>query len=312
MSDVVSFGSVNVDLVARLDQPTVKKLAARYEWFPSPDETAAVESVPAEIDEFIDRTMIGGKGSNQSVAAARAGAATAFCGRVGSDESEYGVLSTLAGRGVDVDHVEVADAETGKAYVFVDQDGENRIAIIPGANGAVDSAYADRHREAVLDAECLLLQNEIPMSTMESLVGSLERVPDRPTVIYDPAPPVGAEPLLQYDAVDIITPNAYEYELLRDAIADFEGTVIRKRGADPAIIQRPGRETVSVTPPDVTPVDTTGAGDVFSGYLAARLAAGDPLVGAVAVAITAASLATTEEGAQRAIPSMDIVDDFIE
>jgi len=312
MSDVVSFGSVNVDLVARLDQTTVKELPARYEWFPSPDETRAVESVPAEIDEFVNRTMIGGKGSNQSVAAARAGAATALCGLVGSDEAEYSVLSTLNGRGVNVDHVESTDAETGKAYVFVDQAGENRIAIIPGANGAVDSAYADRHREALLDAECLLLQNEIPMSIMESLVSSLESEPDRPTVIYDPAPSVGAEPLLQYDAVDIITPNAYEYELLRDAIADFEGTVIRKRGADPAIIQQPGRESVSVTPPDVSPVDTTGAGDVFNGYLAARLAAGEPLVGAVTVAITAASLATTEEGAQQAIPSMDIVRDFME
>jgi ribokinase len=312
MPDVVSFGSVNVDLVARLDETTIKELAARYGWFPSPDETAAVASVPAEIDAFVDRTVIGGKGSNQSVAAARAGAATAFCGRVGADESEYGVRSALADRGVDVGHVEPADAETGKAYVFVDRAGENRIAVIAGANGAVDGAYADRHREAVLDAECLLLQNEVPMSTMESLVGSLGSEPDRPTVIYDPAPPVDAEPLLRYDAVDIVTPNAYEYEVLRDAIDDFGGTVVRKRGADPTVVERPGRDPVSVTPPDVSPVDTTGAGDVFSGYLAAQLAAGEPLVGAVAVAITAASLATTEEGAQRAIPSMDVVDDFVE
>ncbi|MFB6296453.1 MAG: PfkB family carbohydrate kinase [Halobacteriales archaeon] len=311
MPDVVSLGSVNVDLVARLTGTELAELSARHDWFPSPDETVAVEDVPGEIEAFVDRTLVGGKGANQSVAAARAGADTAFRGRVGRDQEAYGVLDTLAGRGVDVSGVEETDAETGKAYVFVEPSGENRIAIVEGANGAVDAAYVHRHREAILEADCLLLQNEIPAGPVEELLESLADAPDAPTVIVDPAPPVGAAPLLEYDSVDIVTPNAHEYEVLRAEIDAFEGTVVRTRGGQPALVRTPA-EAFSVTPPDVTPVDTTGAGDVFGGYLAARLAAGEPLVGAVRVAAAAASLATTAEGAQKAIPTMGVVEDILE
>jgi len=294
MTDVVSLGSVNVDLVAQVDETVIKELSARYDWFPSPDQTTAVESVPPQVEEFVDRTLVGGKGSNQSVAAARAGADTAFCGRVGTDHGEYGVLDALSTRGVDVSETEVAETETGKAYIFVDETGENRIAILAGANATVDEAYVDRHRGRILDASCLLLQNEVPMATMEALVASLADEPDRPTVVFDPAPAEGAAPLLRYDAVDIVTPNAYEYERLRDEIDDFDGTVIRTRGADPVVVEEATGGEFTVPPPEVTPVDTTGAGDVFSGYLAARLAVGDPLPEAVTVAVTAASLATTD------------------
>ncbi|MFB6297058.1 MAG: PfkB family carbohydrate kinase [Salinirussus sp.] len=311
MLDVVSFGSVNVDLVARLDGAEIKELSARYDWFPSPDETVAVPGVPSAVDEHVDRTLLGGKGANQAVAAARAGAAAGLCGRVGADETEHLVSDTLADRGVDTTHVEVADVETGKAYVFVDDTGENRIAILAGANGTVDESYVRRHREAILHADSLLLQNEIPMGTMESLADSLAGEPDRPTVIFDPAPPVDAGPLLRTGVVDIVTPNAYESEVLGAAIEDFDGTVIRKRGAEDLLVETGAGESFEVSPPTVTPVDTTGAGDVFSGYLAAGLSAGNTLREAVAVAAAAASLSTTEEGAQRAIPSRRVVADFV-
>ncbi len=309
MAEVVSLGSVNIDLVARLDSTTAKELAARYDWFPSPDETVAVTSIPGELDAYVDRTHVGGKGSNQAVAAAHAKAETAFCGRVGPEHDEYGILEALAERKVDVSHVEEATVETGKAYVFVDEEGENRIAILEGANGVVDPAYVDRHRDVILDCGCLLLQNEIPMATMESLDNQLADASDRPTILFDPAPAVGAAALLKYDWVDIITPNAYEYELLREDIEAFTGTVVRKRGGESVIVEPAKGADFRVAPPEVSTIDTTGAGDVFSGYLAARLTAGDPLMKAVSIATTAASLATTEEGAQRAVPSLGVVED---
>jgi len=313
MADVVSLGSVNVDLFASVDETSIKELSARYEWFPSPDETRAVASVPSAVGEYVNGTFLGGKGSNQAVAAAKAGVDAAFCGRVGTDHETYGVLETLSTRGVDTAGTEVADAETGKAYVFVDEAGENRIAIVAGANATVDESYVDRHWETIRDADCLLLQNEIPMATMEATLASLADVSDRPTVLFDPAPAEGAAPLLEYEAVDVVTPNAYEYERLGDAIGEFAGTVIRTRGSGTLVVERRATgEEFTAPPPEVTPVDTTGAGDVFDGYLAARLAAGDPLPAAVTAAVTAASLATTHEGAQQATPSLAVVRDFMD
>lgn len=311
MSEVVSLGSVNVDLVSRLNETEIDVLSDQYDWFPAPDETVAVSGIPPSLDDLIDATHIGGKGANQAVAAANAGAKTRFCGRVGPDEGDFDVLSSLRGRGVDVNTVEGAPVETGKAYVFVDDVGETHIAIVEGANGAVDTDYVDRHRGEILNADCLLLQNEIPMETMVELLDSLTEVDDRPLVIFDPAPPVGAAPLLRSSAVDIITPNAYEYEHLRDDIETFDGSIIQKRGPKPVIVEAPGNAPIRLQPPRVTPVDTTGAGDVFNGYLVAQLSGGTSLIRAVELATAAASLAITEEGAQRAIPTLPVVKDFL-
>lgn len=311
MSDVVSFGSVNVDLVANLTDADVTSLSGRYDWFPKSDETVPVDHVPQDVDEYVDGVFLGGKGANQAVGAANAGAESAFYGKVGVDATEYEVLHTLRERGVTVEHVEQADVETGKAYVFVTEHGGSRIAIVDGANGSVDPAYATRSFDDIRDAECLLLQNEIPTETMAALLSLLGDVTDGPTVILDPAPVVGADELLRHDAIDVVTPNAYEYEALADSLAEFEGTIIRTRGSEEVLVTLPDGNQFEVTPPSVTPVDTTGAGDVFSGYLGARLAAGESLSDAVETAAAAASLATTEQGAQRSIPSLEVTEDVV-
>lgn len=311
MPDVVSFGSVNVDLVANLTDADVTSLSGRYDWFPKPDETVLVDRVPDDVDEFVDGTFLGGKGSNQAVAAAQAGGDVEFRGAVGVDAGEYEVLPALRERGVTVDHVDRADVETGKAYVFVTEHGGSRIAIVDGANGRVDRAYARRSLDAIRDAECLLLQNEIPTETMAELLSALAGDPDGPTVILDPAPVEGAGELLRHGAIDVVTPNAYEYEALSDSLAGFDGTVVRTRGSEEVLVIPADGDRFAVTPPSVTPVDTTGAGDVFNGYLGARLASGEPLHVAVETAAAAASLATTEQGAQRSVPSLEVARDVV-
>lgn len=304
MPAVVSFGSVNVDRTGTLSADAVETLADQHDWFPAPGETVAVGAVPDDIEAYLEATFIGGKGANQSVAAAAAGAETAFYGKIGVDAEDHAVLSTLADRGVVVDGVGRADCETGKAYVFLTDGSDSRIAIVEGANGRVDEAYVSRRLGAVANADCLLLQNEIPTTAGVTLLDHLADSPGGPTVILDPAPVADVEPLIRHGAVDIVIPNAYEANAVAGPLETFEGTVVQTNGPDPVVVSPVDGRGFEVSPPPVTPVDTTGAGDVFNGYLGARIAAGAALEQAVRTATTAAALATTTEGAQRAIPTL--------
>jgi ribokinase len=315
MGRVASFGSVNRDRVAAVDGETLDALAERYDWFPGPGATRRVESLPEDLDAHVTETLLGGKGANQAVAAAAAGAESHLLGKVGSDDEE--VRDRLADRGVDVSAVETASAPTGTAYVFVGPDGENHIAILGGANDAVDAAYARRQGPRLRDADVLLLQNEVPPAATTALLSDLADAEDRPTVVLDPAPAEGAEPLVGHPCVDVVTPNEPEAAALTDALTSFDGAVARTRGADPVVVETPAA-SVEVAPPPASPVDTTGAGDVFAGYLGASLAALAPRAGrstgietlraAVEWACTAAALSVGTAGVQRAIPERATVD----
>lgn len=299
-----------MDRVREVEAGRLADLAERYDWFPDEGETVTVDELPVEFDEP-DRILHGGKGANQAIAARSAGADTALLGAVGPDHGEYDVLEALREAGVDADDVAVADTPTGKAEVFVDPDGENRIVVRKGANDAIDADYVDETYERVLEADALLLQNEIPVDPVAHLLDRLGEELDPPTVVLDPAPAPGTEPLLAHDAVDYVTPNDQEYRTLGDALASFDGVVVHKRGADHITVE--GTEAVDeVVPPAVDPVDTTGAGDVLNGFLAARLAAGDSFPEALNLAVDAASLSTTSAGARGGIPSLSDVRAFRE
>lgn len=302
--DVVSFGSLNVDCIREVDSAQAARWAERYDWFPAAGRTVSRETLPDVGLPGPDEFRLGGKGANQAVAAARAGAETAHLGRVGLDAPGYEVRETLQARGVDTAPMGVVETETGKAHVFVDETGENRIVVVPGANGTVDRDYAASHREGVAASDVLLLQNEVPVPAMDALLDALDARRSPPTVVLDPAPPEGIAPLLEHPTVAYVTPNDHEYEMLADAgaLEGFDGTVIRTRGAEDLVVS--GAESFTVTPPLADPVDTTGAGDTFNGFLAARLVAGDDLREAVEVAVAAGAVSTEAEGAQTAVPSL--------
>jgi ribokinase len=341
MGRVASFGSINIDRVANVDGATLADLRDRYDWFPEPGETRTVDQVPDALEGHVTGTLLGGKGANQAVAAARAGGESRLFGKVGRDEADHEVLATIADRGVDVSAVGSADVPTGTAYVFVGPDGENYIAILAGANAAVDPAYARDQvaaasddddpdgtdvqgpdgtdieesngtgvdgpdgtgvaGPAVTDTDVLLLQNEVPGAATEALLDALAGDASRPTVILDPAPAAGAAPLVGHPSVDVVTPNESEGDALAAALSSFDGVVIRTRGPRPVVVDADtGR--FEVTPPPASAVDTTGAGDVFAGYLAAELATGANLRDAVERACAAASLSVEQAGVQRATP----------
>lgn len=309
MPSVASFGSINVDRVVRVDRATLETLVARHD-LPRPGETRAVEAIPADVLERASATYLGGKGANQAVAAAAAGAETTIYGRVGRDRDALPVepCARLAERGVETAPVTTADAPTGTAAVVVGPGGENRILIVGGANDAVGRRYVDRWIDDLARHDCLLVQHELPTATVDALFDRLDGRPaaDRPTVVFDPAPAAGATDLLGHDCVDVVTPNRTEADGLDAALAAFEGTVVRTRGDEGVAVTGPdGAFTVGA--PAVSPVDTTGAGDVFAGYLAAGLAADRPLADAVEHGCVAAALSVTREGVQRATPTADAV-----
>lgn len=203
--------------------------------------------------------------------------------------------------------MEVADAPTGTAYVFVILDGENHIAIVGGANAAVDPAYAHAYVDALRGVDCLLVQNELPTRTLDALFTALDGQRDRPTVVFDPAPSEGPTDLLGHACVDLVLPNEAEAVALADALGRFDGTVVSKRGPDPVVVTTADGERFTVDPPRVDAADTTGAGDVFGGFLAADLSRGASLREAVECACVAGALSVGMEGVQRASPTLERV-----
>jgi ribokinase len=305
MGDVVSLGSINVDEIHRVTDSDLAAFEARYPRFPARGQTVEIGALPPDFAGEPDRIRHGGKGANQAVAAAKAGAATGMLGMVGSDHGEFGVLDRLANAGVGVDRIGTSSAPTGRAHVFVGPEGDNRIVVQPGANGTIDGTYVREQYDRILSADCLLLQNEIPVDPVASLLRSLATERARPTVILDPAPADGIEALLACDAIDYLTPNETEYRALQSSLGAFDGVLVRKRGGEDLIVE--GERRFAVTPPTVDVADTTGAGDVLNGFFAARLAAGASLRAAVEIGATAGSLATREAGARRGVPTLEAV-----
>ena len=298
---VVVFGSVNVDRTQRLSGEPSDTAAA----CPAPGETVTVDSPPAAFTA--DATALGGKGANQAVAAARAGVDTTLVGAVGVDAAAFGVRERLAAEGVET-RLATRETETGAAYIWVTPDGENRIAVLPGANGTVTDADAQRAASVARNAAVLLLQNEIPVAAATALLDELHAAGENdgtggdemeaasdddsedpltrtPVVIVDPAPAAGAESLVDHPRVDVFVPNEPEFDALRTelAVASARGAVVvRTEAADGASVFVGGHSptpftepSVTVDAPSVDVVDTTGAGDAFAGYLAATLGSGE-------------------------------------
>lgn len=290
------------------------------------DLTAASERLPSPGETVLGTgftQVAGGKGANQALAAARMGALTWMVGRVGTDPFRGIVLDALVDAGVRVNFVtETAELPTGIAHIRVDARGDNDIVMVPLANGAltpvdVDSAVAG----AVGHARVLLTQMEIPLATTVHALRA-GRSAGLITVL-DPAPaPSDGLPEYAYALVDVITPNETEAFLLTGIkVTDADsaaaaGSSLVERGCGAALITL-GAGGVMVVDREggarriagysVQSIDSTAAGDAFTGALGSRLAAGDPLTDAIAWANAAGALATTVMGASSSIPTRDAV-----
>ena len=290
---VTVVGSLNMDLAV---------CAARI---PQPGETilgGAFHTVP------------GGKGANQAVAAARLGAHVAMVGRVGEDDFGGLLLEGLAAEGIDAIHV-IKDpgAATGVALIVVDDQGQNAIVVVSGANARLSPADVAASREPITAASALLLQLESPLAAIEwaAEVARAHGV----TVILNPAPARALPPDL-LERVDVLIPNEIEAALLTGLpVADLAqaraaATALREMGAGTVVLTLGERGALLATGEDarlcpafpVEVVDTTAAGDAFVAGLAVALGEGQVLVEAVRWGNAAGALATTVLGAQPSLP----------
>ena len=282
--DVVVVGSANLDLVARATR------------LPKPGETVSGS-------HFFE--ACGGKGVNQAIAAARAGARTALIGALGRDHAGETLLAALVKDGVDVSAVQRVSVPTGRALIGVSDDGENSIIVVPGANHAISIDDIEKHKALISSAKVLLCQLEVPLSVVQH---AFELAGSSTTCILNPAPAQALSNSL-LGVVDIITPNEHEVKLLGGAsklLSLGVKTVIVTQGEKGAIVVDASGER-QVDPFNVTPVDTTGAGDAFCGMLAARLATGESITAALRAAVISGALATQTEGAVPSLPTWSMV-----
>ncbi|MFF1383917.1 ribokinase [Arthrobacter sp. NPDC058288] len=264
----------------------------------------------------------GGKSANQAVAASLLGGAVSLVGAVGDDPNGEMLLSSTAGAGVDISHVRTSQsAATGVAVIAVDQHGENNIIISAGANGTLAPADVAASADAFDGASVVCLCLEVSLDTVEA---AAVKGHDAGATVLLNLSPYGEIPQSLADLTDVLLVNAHEASLflgageMPDAEADDAAwDQVRERfaarglkrvvvtlGSSGSVVldsASAGADRVTrIAPVKVHAVDTTGAGDAFTGAVAARLAAGEPLAEAAAFASIAAALAATRKGTQAA------------
>ena len=301
---ILVIGSINMDVVLKTEK------------FPAPGETVL----------GTDLSLIpGGKGANQAVALSRLGARASLLGRVGADPWGEELADKLRENGVDTANVAAVDSlPTGNATIIVDQEGENRIVLIAGANDALLPEDVDRALAGEAAWDAILLQLEIPLETVCHAIstGAARGIP----VILDAGPPLKL-PLEKLRGVTVLSPNESETEALtgirpdglesasRAAALLEESTgareVVLKLGDRGALCKNNGHWEL-IEAHQVEVVDTTAAGDSFTAALAIEYTRETEVREAVRRAMAAGALAVTRLGAQPSLPTAEEVDRLLE
>jgi ribokinase len=299
---IVVVGSSNTDMIAKIER------------IPKPGETV----IGGKFS-----TAAGGKGANQAVAAARAGGNVTFIARVGEDMFGEQAVQGFVEDNIDVSHVlKDAEAPSGVALIFVDEKGENSIAVASGANANLAPADVAAASDAITSADVLVMQLEVPLETVEAAAALAHENGVRVILNTAPAQPL-SDALLGH--VSVLTPNEGEAELLTgikvesEKDAEAAANALFARGVKSALITMGAKGVFAVDSDskqfvpgfEVKAVDTTAAGDVFNGALAVALAEGKSLKEAATFANAAGALSVTKLGAQPSAPTRAEIDEFL-
>ena len=260
----------------------------------------------------------GGKGANCAYALGRLGADITMLGMVGLDENGKILKNNLKEVNVNDKNIKEINDSTGVAFVTVDEGGENSIIVISGANSKVDKSFIDENIALIKDSDIIVMQLEIPIDTV-LYVSKLAKEYGK-TVILDPAPARNDLPLELYKNIDIIKPNETEVLTLtdKDDIGNASLDLIEK-GCKNVIVTLGSEGSLLVTKDGMTKydaekvdvVDTTAAGDTFTGALAFALSNDKELDEAIKFSNKVSSIVVTRKGAQESIPSYEEVKELL-
>jgi ribokinase len=295
-------GSSNMDVVLTVERFTL------------PGETQRAQKL-----EFFP----GGKGSNQAVSIAKLSKKNSnvyFLTCIGNDS--YGRALKDQYDKLNIKGYVVVDDNNGLAFIEVTKKGENRIVIYPGANRNLTKEIIKKHEEKLLEADYILLQNEIPFES--TLYSARIFSENGKIVIFDPAPVSGIEKEI-FQFVDFLTPNEEEIKLLTEKFfgefVSYEDSYFKLKSlgvkklivklGSKGVIYFEGDKRIEIPSFKVKAVDTTAAGDVFNGAFVVALHENLDIKKSLEFASVAAALSVTKKGAQNSIPSRKEVENFL-
>lgn len=302
MSKILVVGSSNVDMVAKVGH------------LPCPGET---------VGDAVYMQANGGKGANQAIAAKRLGGDVAFVTCLGDDSNSEMLQKQFAAEGLDIENIQISKGtHTGTALIFVSDEGENCIAVAPGANKCIQLGDIDKIKDLIADSEYVLVQQEIPIATVEYLIDCAWHMGKK--VILNPAP-ASKMSESSLGKLYLITPNESESEFITGVKVVDAASVEKAAGA----LLDKGVQNVILTLGSngsflknrttskqfgvrkVKAVDTTAAGDVFNGALTVALSEGKSFEDAIHFATVSSSISITRMGAQSSIPYREEVDKLL-
>jgi ribokinase len=302
MGKILVIGSTNMDIIAMVDH------------LPVPGET---------VGNAVLARAHGGKGANQAVAAARAGGEVTFITCVGEDDDGKKMLEGFREDGIYIDHIKlIPGVPTGTALILVDRNGENSIAVAPGANNHLSNAIIDKAEPLIKETDLILLQLEIPYHTIQHICKMAARHQKR--IILNPAPARELDKdvlrsleylVLNETEAEIITGQKVtddNMETVCRAILEMgPGHIILTLGSRGSyIFDKKVRQRVAGFA--VKAVDSTAAGDTFCGAFAVSILSGNrDIVGAVRFANAAGALSVTRQGAQTSIPEVTEIEQLL-
>ena len=286
------------------------------------DNTIYVQSLPQPGETIFAKSSLishGGKGANQALAVHLSGGEVNLMGCVGGDSVGEEYKRYLQEKGVGSDYLMTSlTNRTGSAFITVDDSGENSIIVNSGSNSDLRASHIDENIDIIKTSEIMLLQQEIPASTIQHacLIGKKCGL----TIIMNPSPLKPSFDIKQFPC-DILILNEIEAQQLSgkdNPIESFEvfdsfgvETVIITRGAQTVLYKHLTDPIKQFQPPTVQAIDTVGAGDTFAGTFAASLLRNESLHNSIQFASVAASISVTKKGAQGAMPTKKEIESFV-
>ena len=300
MKKIVVVGSINMDLVT------------------------ICERAPRGGETLLGKKFMqipGGKGANQAVAMGKMKSPVSMLGKIGKEGMGNILLDSMKKDGVDVSNIEYCDEATGIAKIIVEDNGQNRIIVVPGANYEVDNSYIDRHLDTIKNCDILVTQLEIPMETVKYSLKKAKELGK--TTILNPAPANKLDEEIISNS-DYIIPNETELEILSGIPVTNEESVINAanilldKGVKGLIVTLGSKGCMFISKTEkksfpaykVKDIDTTAAGDSFIGGFVNGLASGLTFEEAIDRGTKVAAISVTRIGAQTSIPTLEEVLNF--